>query len=167
VIIGPEVGVSDRLRWFVGTLNRLVVSSAETGGAFGLMEQWAPAGFSPPLHVHHREDSALYVLDGELLVQRGEAQLNAGPGDCVFLPRDEPHTFLITSSKGAHFLELVTPGGFEQFHVDASDIASSASLPTPAPPDVPRLVAAIGAFDAEIIGPPMPSPAAPTAPPPG
>lgn len=149
-----SVPVDDRLRWFVGTLNRIVATAAETNGAFGLMEQWAPAGFSPPLHVHHREDSAIVMLDGELVVQRGDDQFPASAGDAVFLPREIPHTFLVTSEQ-AHFYELVTPGGIESFHIDASDPAPSATLPPAGPPDVPRLIAAIERHGAEIIGPPM------------
>jgi hypothetical protein len=29
----------DRLRWFAGSLNRVVATAEESGGAFGLMEQ--------------------------------------------------------------------------------------------------------------------------------
>jgi quercetin dioxygenase-like cupin family protein len=149
-----SVVVDERLRWFVGSLNRVVATAAETNGAFGLMEQWAPEGFSPPLHVHHREDSAIIVLEGRLVVRRGDDELVAMPGGTAFLPRDVPHTFLVTSEQ-AHFYELVTPGGIEAFHIDASDPAPSATLPPPGPPDVARLVAAIQPYDAEIIGPPM------------
>jgi quercetin dioxygenase-like cupin family protein len=148
------VPVDDRLRWFVGSLNRVVSTAAETNGAFGLMEQWASAGFSPPRHVHHREDSAIIVLAGEITVQRGEEELSVTAGQTVFLPRDVPHTFLVTSEH-AHFLELVTPGGFEAFHIDASDPAPEAALPPAGPPDVPRLIAALVPYDAQIVGPPM------------
>lgn len=146
--------VDDRLRWFIGSLNRIVTTSAETGGAFGIMEQWAPAGFSPPLHVHHREDSALHVLDGALLVQRGDEQFVLAAGGFAFLPRDVPHTFRVESDE-AHFLEIVTPGGIEQFHVDASDPAPAATMPPAGAPDVPRLLAAIVPYGAEIVGPPL------------
>ena len=152
--VSTTVPVDERLRWFVGSLNRVVANAADTNGAFGLMEQWAARGFSPPLHVHHREDSALQVLEGDLTVRRGDEEVVVGSGGFVFLPRDVPHSFLVTSD-GAHFLELVSPGGFEAFHVDASDPAASAVLPVPAPPDVPRLVAAIGSYGGEILGPPM------------
>lgn len=117
----------------VSTLNRIVATGAETGGTLGVMEQWPPKGFSPPRHVHDREDSARHVLDGELVVERGEERFTIGAGGFGFLPRGVPHTFLVRSD-GAHFLEYVTPGGFEQFHVDASDPAPSATLPPPGPP---------------------------------
>jgi mannose-6-phosphate isomerase-like protein (cupin superfamily) len=152
--IAIDVPVDGRLRWFVGSLNRIVATAAETAGRFGLMEQWTARGFSPPLHVHHREDSALVILEGEMLVQRGNEEVLAGPGECVFLPRDVPHTFLVISDT-AHFYELVTPGGFESYHLDASDPAPAAVLPLPDSPDIGRLVAALVSYGAEILGPPL------------
>ena len=149
-----SIPVDERLRWFVGSLNRIVATADETAGTFGLMEQWAAEGFSPPLHVHHREDSALVILDGRMTVRRGDEELSAGSGDFVFLPRDVPHTFRVDSPE-AHFLELVTPGGVEQFHVDASDPAPAAVLPPPGPPDIGRLVDALVPYGAEILGPPL------------
>lgn len=146
--------VDERLRWFVGSLNRIVLSSAETAGSFGLMEQWAAEGFSPPRHVHHREDSAIVLLDGELTVHCGDEVTSVTAGSSVFLPRDVPHTFKVVSGH-AHFYELVTPGGFEQYHVDASDAAPAAELPPPGPIDLDRLVGALGRYDAEILGPPL------------
>ena len=148
------VVVDDRLRWFLGTLNRIVATGDDTGGAFGLMEQWAPRGFSPPLHVHHREDSALFLVEGAMTLRLGDNDTMLGPGDFAFMPRDIPHTFRVDSDR-ARFLELVTLGGFEQFHVDASDPAPSATLPPAGPLDIPRVVAAIGTYDAELVGAPL------------
>lgn len=149
-----DTTVDDRLRWFVGSLNRVVATAEETGGAFGLMEQWARRGFAPPTHVHHREDSALYVLDGSLRVRVGDEESTIDAGQCAFLPRDVPHGFRVDSER-AHFLELVTPGGFEHYHLDASDPAGVAALPPEGPPDIPRLLGAIAPYGAEITGPPL------------
>ena len=153
--MGPITApLDDRLRWFTGTLNRIVATSAETNGVFGVMEQWAPRGFSPPLHQHEREDSALYVLEGEVLSECGGVRRLLRSGEMAFMPRAVPHTFLVQSD-GAHVLELVTPGGFEQYHVDTSDPAQAVEMPPEAAPDIERLVAAIGRYGAAIIGPPL------------
>jgi quercetin dioxygenase-like cupin family protein len=148
--------VDERLRWFLGTLNRIVATADDTAGAFGLMEQWAPQGFSPPLHVHHREDSALCLIEGVMTLRLGDEESTLGPGDFAFMPRDTPHTFRVDSDR-ARFLEIVTPGGFEQFHIDASDPAPAATLPPAGPPDIARVVAAIATYDAELVGPPLTS----------
>jgi hypothetical protein len=49
----------------------------ETKGGFTLIEQVAPAGFAPPLHVHRDEDEAFYVLEGEITVTCGSKRWSA------------------------------------------------------------------------------------------
>ena len=146
--------VEPRDLWFLGTLVRLVATGRETDGGLAVFEQHARRGFSPPRHVHHREDTALLVLDGAITVLVGEMRTEVVAGGFVWLPRDVPHTFRV-DSETVRQLELVTPAGFEQFHVDAGEPAARLEVPEPAEPDVARLLAAIGPYGAEIVGPPM------------
>lgn len=118
------------------------------------MEQSAPRGFSPPLHVHHREDTALLVLDGRITVLVGDERRTCEAGELVWLPRDVPHTFRV-DSEVVRQLELVTPAGFEDFHVDASEPARARAIPPASEPDIASLLAAIGPYEAEILGPPL------------
>jgi len=145
---------AERDRWFLGTLLRIVAAGGDTGGQLAVFEQRARRGFSPPLHVHHREDTALIVVDGAITVVVGDRRHEVGAGGFVWLPRDVPHTFRV-DSETVHQLELATPAGFEQFHVDASDPADELTIPAPAEPDIQRLLDAIGRYDAEIVGPPL------------
>ena len=136
---------------------RVQVSTEETEGSVSVMEQWAPANWSPPTHVHSKEDQVLYILEGEITAQLGGPD---GPttlvkaGESVFLPRQVPHCFL-TGPEGAKLLEINTPGGFEQFHVDAGIEAPEVRIPDPTEPDIPKLVEAIAPYEAEFVGPPM------------
>lgn len=143
-----------RERWFLGSYLRIVASADETDGSFAVMEQMAPVGFSPPLHVHHAEDTALLVLEGHLVARRGDEDTGVGPGEMVWLPRDIPHSFLV-DAPDTRFLEFITPAGFEQFHIDTSEPAQSRSVPIPGPSDIDRLVSTAALFGAEILGPPM------------
>src|SRR5262245_50743238 len=89
--------------------NRMVVKATaeSTGGAYGLVESWVRAGSSPPLHVHHREDEAFWVLEGTVRFRVGGEDIVAGPGSFVFAPRDVPHTFVVESEEDAHLLTLL------------------------------------------------------------
>ena len=141
--------------WFEGAFMRVLVDANDSGGAISMMEHWYPANWSPPLHVHRREDQVIHVLEGQIRALTGdgpEAILHAG--ESTFLPRDVPHTF-VSGPEGAKILEINTPGGFEQFHVEAGEPALETRIPDPKEVDVPKLVAAIEPYEAEFVGPPM------------
>ena len=141
-------------RWFAGSLVRILASAGDTGGQLGVFEQRARRDFSPPMHVHHREDTALYVIDGSITAIIGDERREAHAGELVWLPRDIPHTFRVDSDE-ARLLELIAPGGFESYHVDASDPAPALSLPPAGEPDIARLNAEIVPYGAELVGPPL------------
>jgi mannose-6-phosphate isomerase-like protein (cupin superfamily) len=67
-------------------------------------------GFSPPGHIHTREDELFLVLDGEVAFDVDGRLLLAGPGTSVYMPRGMPHTFRIESPV-ARMLGVIAPGG--------------------------------------------------------
>src|SRR4029079_8932904 len=104
--------------WFLRNLIVGQATAETTGGAFGLVESLIAPGFSPPLHVHHREDESFYVLEGEVTMRCGDRTFRATAGSFVFLPRDVPHTFVVEGDAPARMLTLLTPGGGEGVFVD-------------------------------------------------
>src|SRR3954452_11263777 len=54
--------------WFLDTLVIVRVGHDQGGDGISVLERRAPCGDSPPLHLHHGEDEAFYVLEGELLI---------------------------------------------------------------------------------------------------
>ena len=71
-----------------------------------------PPGVEAPLHVHHREDEAFLVLEGDVTIEVGGKTIEANAGDFVFGPRDIPHRYTVGDS-GSRMLFILTPGGFE------------------------------------------------------
>lgn len=140
--------------WFAGTLMRVLADSASTEGQFTLIEQWAPKGFSPPIHVHQREDQLFYLLDGRLTLRLGEHDRPLEPGETMWLPRGIPHTFRV-DSPDARLLEVSTPAGFEQFHLDLSEPARERRIPDPVAVDVALFAATSARYGCDIVGPPM------------
>lgn len=140
--------------WFAGTLMRVLADHASTNGQFALIEQRAPRGFSPPTHVHQNEDQFFYVLDGQITTRIGDDERALGPGETAWLPRGIPHTFRVDSTE-ARLLEVSTPAGFEQFHVQLGEPAADLRIPDSAPLDVPALAAGSARFGCENVGPPM------------
>jgi mannose-6-phosphate isomerase-like protein (cupin superfamily) len=143
--------------WFLTNRITIKATAQSTGGAFGLFESHIPPGFSPPLHIHHREDESFWVLEGEVTFVCGDRTFRAGPGSFVFTPRDVPHTFRVEGSTPARMLTLITPGGGEQFFASVGRPAEGAGFPPPGPPDIARLKEIGTQFDMAIVGPPLSS----------
>ncbi|HZT92607.1 MAG TPA: cupin domain-containing protein [Gaiellaceae bacterium] len=62
-----------------------------------------------PLHVHHEDDEAWYVLRGTLGFVLGDEQLEAGPGSAVLARRGTPHTYRNAGSEDAQYLLIMPP----------------------------------------------------------
>lgn len=60
--------------------------------------EWTDPGESEwewiaPLHVHHADDEAWYVLEGVLRFRIGEETCEAGPNAAIFAPKGTPHAY--------------------------------------------------------------------------
>ncbi len=124
---------------------------ADTGGAYGLVETTAPAGSAgPPPHIHHTEDEAFYVLEGELTVLIGDQVRKASAGTFAFIPRGSVHTVSNETDTPARALVILSPAGFEHAFAEMSAVAPRADTP----PDMERLLAIAQKYNLEIAGPP-------------
>ena len=94
--------------------DRFMLDSKDTGGRLSLVEETlAPHVLAAPLHHHSREDEYSYVLEGRLGVLLGDQEIVAGPGDLVFQPRGQWHTFWNPGDTPTRTLLLITPAGLE------------------------------------------------------
>jgi quercetin dioxygenase-like cupin family protein len=107
-------------------------TSETTNGAFGLMEHWSmPPGFASPYHVHHLEDEAFYVLEGEVAFVCDGKWIMGAPGAYVFGPRQIPHGFKVAGTTAARMLLMCAPAGFEHFALEmGEDLTSPEAPPT-------------------------------------
>ncbi|MGW0563901.1 cupin domain-containing protein [Streptomyces sp. NPDC003016] len=60
------------------------------------------------------EDEFSFVIEGSVGARFGAEEAVAGPGDPVFKPRDEWHTFQNAGQTPARLLEIISPGGLEE-----------------------------------------------------
>jgi mannose-6-phosphate isomerase-like protein (cupin superfamily) len=96
------------------------VTAESFGGAFTIAE----AGISP--HTHTREDECNFVLEGELTFEVGGEIVVSPAGPLGIKPRGAHHTFCKTGTQVARFLEIHTPGGFENYYDEYERIVESA-----------------------------------------
>src|SRR5206468_4567336 len=63
--------------WSLGGRFTLKVTEADADKRFSLVEALAFRSTEPPLHIHHHEDEAWYILDGQLTFYVGHEVLEA------------------------------------------------------------------------------------------
>lgn len=96
-----------------------MVRSEESGGGFSLVEHpIPPRSLAAPLHRHAREDEYSYVLEGRMGARLGDDVVYAEPGDLVFKPRGQWHTFWNAGDGPCRILEIISPGGFERMFAE-------------------------------------------------
>ena len=123
----------------------LKATAEDTGGGFAIVEVATPPQVGPPLHVHHREDEGLYVLEGMYEIRAGGQMIPAPPGTFVLLPRDVPHSYTNVGYRSGRLLVTITPAGFERFFEELGQIAPTA------PPDREQLAFIGQKYGLEII----------------
>lgn len=92
------------------------LAASELGGPSDdfVMVEWSDSGHGEskwiaPLHVHHKDDEAWYVLEGSLRFQLGDQEVEAGPGTAVLAPRGMPHSYGNARDELARYLLVMTP----------------------------------------------------------
>ncbi len=126
-IVGSGQGRLGRLGGF-GI--RFMVAGGETGGGFALVEHpLAPRALAAPLHRHSHEDEYSYVLRGRVGAKLGDDVVYGGPGDLIFKPRGQWHTFWNAGDEEASLLEIISPAGFEDYFAELLDLAGEEGRP--------------------------------------
>jgi len=124
-VVGPGEGKAG----FLGSIGvRFMIDGDEAGDRFSLVEHpMSPWALAAPLHRHSREDEYSFVIEGRMGALLGDEELVAGPGDLVFKPRDQWHTFWNAGDEPARILEIISPAGFEKFFEELVDMGGVAN----------------------------------------
>ncbi len=145
-------GGEGEARWWFGALAVIKATSADTGGQMTIVEVTEAPGAEAPLHVHHREDEAFWILEGDVTLEVGDTTIEAHAGDYAFGPREIPHRYTVGDA-GCRMLFICTPGGFEDLVIGMSEPAATRTLPPPSDeePDWERVAAVAKANYCELL----------------
>jgi mannose-6-phosphate isomerase-like protein (cupin superfamily) len=125
-IVGPKDG---KAGWLGSIGARLIIPGVDTDSAFSLVEHpLPPRALAAPLHRHNREDEYSFVLEGRLGALLGDDVVEAGPGDLVYKPHGQWHTFWDAADTETRILEIIAPSGFEDFFVELIDAGGVLAL---------------------------------------
>jgi quercetin dioxygenase-like cupin family protein len=119
-VVGPRDGKAG----FLGSIGvRFMLDGEETGERFSVVEHPMSArALAAPLHRHTREDEYSYVVEGRVGALLGDEVVVGGPGDLIFKPRNQWHTFWNAGDEPARLLEMISPAGFERFFAELVDL---------------------------------------------
>jgi mannose-6-phosphate isomerase-like protein (cupin superfamily) len=133
-VVGPRDGKAGSL----GSIGvRFMIDGHEADERFSLVEHpMPPRALAAPLHRHTREDEYSYVLEGKIGALLGDEVVIAEPGDLLFKPCNQWHTFWNAGDEPARILEIISPAGFERFFDELVDMGGVLAA---APEDVADL----------------------------
>lgn len=147
-----QPGQQQQLEWIDGGTLAMLLDGKATNGQLMIGRFNVSEGEAPPYHKHTLEDEVFMLIKGTALVWAEDQEMELSEGGIIFLPKNIPHGYRITSKK-ADLLMINTPAGIEgMFRYAGRDKA------TPRPEgfqiSVDRLTEASERFGQVIVGPP-------------
>jgi mannose-6-phosphate isomerase-like protein (cupin superfamily) len=142
-VLGPGEGRSIDLGNFAMSVKATVDA---TDGAFTLLEATEPAGFGPPMHIHHDAAEAFYVLAGEYVIFLEDREFTCATGSFIYIPVGVRHGFRV-GGVPSRKLNLYSPAAMVGYFDDLS-AAIAADEADPA-----RLDAIGRRHGVEVVGP--------------
>jgi quercetin dioxygenase-like cupin family protein len=141
-IVGPHDG---HFASIGGVGARLVIEAEDAGKRFALVDHpMQPRALAAPMHRHHREDEYSYVLEGQIGALLGDDVVFGNPGDVIFKPRDQWHTFWNAVDRPSRVLEIISPAGFEGYFRELGAELRGG------PPDPERFAALCARYDLDM-----------------
>lgn len=86
-----------------------------TGDLLDYFELKVPAGKGAPLHIHHKNDETLHVIEGEFTFQVDDKESKAPAGTFLYIPRGIPHKFTNVGNTEGRLIGTFTPSGTFDF----------------------------------------------------
>lgn len=141
-----------QLEWLDGGTLSLLLDRQATDGQLTVGRFDVKRGEAPPYHLHTREDEVFMLISGTALIWCDDQETELREGGIVYLPRNIPHSYRITSAT-ADLLMICTPAGIEGMFRHAGRDRS-----TPRPDGfeipLPLMQEASELFGNVIVGPP-------------
>ncbi|MGB6580416.1 MAG: cupin domain-containing protein [Streptosporangiaceae bacterium] len=99
--------------FLVGDTYTTLLSGAQTGGVFTLLEALVLPEAGPPPHAHHREEETFFLLQGHMVFAVGGETYDAHPGAAIYVPRNVAHSYRNVGAGSAKMLFMYSPAGME------------------------------------------------------
>ncbi len=143
--VAPGTSITGKVLNVLGDRVTVKLSGGETVGSYTILEQESDPGHGPPMHVHHKEDEAFYVLEGEYEFHIGGRVIRARAGAFLYGPREIPHRFQVVGPGRGRILVFIQPAGIEYFYEEISAATINGH------PDMEKVGAACRKYEIEFV----------------
>jgi len=150
-IIALKSGEPDELTYDAGTV-KFLASSADTNGAWSLVELTEKPGYKTRLHRHIYTDEAYYVLEGVLTAKIADKTYELPAGSYILIPHGTPHAQGNLGKVPVRVLLTMTPGGFEGSFKDRAELIKTVKPDDPNFIKMREQMMTKGKYDREYLG---------------
>ena len=140
-----------------GDTYTFLATTAETDGAYFVLEGLVPPGAGPPPHIHHDQAETFYIVERQLEVMVDGQVREARAGGFLHVSKGSPHNFINRSQARAKIIATSVPAGnAERFFREALDETKDRNATPPSLDDamIQRMLAAAERNGVEILPPP-------------
>jgi quercetin dioxygenase-like cupin family protein len=117
---GRRVAAEPQIVWMPGRVRTEIhLTGADTGGAFCLLVDHPPPGWSLPPHIHKDAAETIHVIEGEFEMSVDGATERLGPGQTVHVPAGVVHSGANVGAAAGRRLLTFSPAGMEEFFREA------------------------------------------------
>jgi quercetin dioxygenase-like cupin family protein len=118
-----------RVVWMPGGVRTEIHLAAEdTGGAFCLLVDDPPAGWSLPPHRHVDHSETIHIVEGDFDIEvEGERQ-RLSAGQTIHIPQGAVHSGGNIGGEIGRRVVLFSPGGMERFFLEAGAPAPDSEI---------------------------------------
>lgn len=108
----------------MGSKVRILLDGSHTQNLFSMFEIEDPAGTSIPLHIHHADSEAFYILEGAYEMTIGNKTERAVAGSFVYVPRGMPRGRRNYTKQPGRMLVISATSGHEKFYREIAQMKS-------------------------------------------
>jgi quercetin dioxygenase-like cupin family protein len=102
-----------------GVRTEIHLIADDTGGAFCLLVDHPPPGWSLPAHRHLNEAETIHIVEGDFEMQVAGARSQLSAGQTIHVPGGAIHSGGNVGQQVGHRIVLFSPAGMERFFLEA------------------------------------------------
>jgi quercetin dioxygenase-like cupin family protein len=102
-----------------GVRTEIHLGGADTDGAFCLLVDHPPPGWSLPPHLHRGTSETIHVVEGQFEMEIAGRAVRVGAGQTLHVPPDTVHSGANAGDEHGKRVLVFSPAGMERFFVEA------------------------------------------------